>query len=73
MGLFRPLLCELYRSNLSNCPLHLVIEFLDLHESQLVNEIHLFLLHNDGTLVKLSVLHVQNAEGGTESERMPTA
>ena len=50
MGLFRPLLCELYRATLTDCPLHLAVEFLDLHESQLVNEVHQFLLQNDGTL-----------------------
>ena len=50
MGLFRPLLCQLKRATLSNCPLHLAVEFLDQHNSQLVNEVHLFLLQNDGTL-----------------------
>ena len=55
-------------ATLSNCPLHLAIEFLDQHNSQLVNKVHPFLLQNDGTLDSLSVMHVQNAEGGTESE-----
>ena len=45
-----PLLYELYRATFSNYPLHLTIEFLDQHDSQLVNEVHLFLLQNDGTL-----------------------
>ena len=30
--------------------LFLAIKFLDQHDSQLVNEVHLFLLQNDGTL-----------------------
>ena len=53
---------------MSNCPLHLAVEFLDQYDGQLVNEVHLFLLQNDGTLDGLSVMHVQNVEGGTESE-----
>ena len=38
-----------------------------------MNEIHLFLLKSDGTLDCLSVMHVQNVEGGTKSEYMPMA
>ena len=53
---------------MSNCPLHLAVEFLDQHNSQLVNKVHLFLLQNDRILDLLSVMHAQNAEGGTESE-----
>ena len=50
MSLFRPLLCELQMATLSTCPLRLAAEFLDLHKSELVNEVHQFLLKNDGTL-----------------------